>query len=193
MGRKRGYDEAAVLSGAMHAFRRAGYEGASVRDLEQATSLSAGSLYHAYGGKEGLFDAAFAHYNAAVLLARIERYAPAGSGVDGLEELFSTLLEEPDGQRLGCLITNTAVELGAEAVHPGVRAGLAILEDTFAARLSSLVGAAWSDEEIAACATGLLALYQGVLVLVRGGHDLRRTREMIRCEFNALRTRVDER
>jgi hypothetical protein len=113
--------------------------------------------------------------------------------VGGLEALFSTLLEEPDGQRLGCLITNTAVELGAEAVHPGVRAGLAILEDTFAARLSSLVGTAWPDEEIAACATGLLALYQGVLVLVRGGHDRQRTREMIRSEFNALRTRVDER
>ena len=192
MGRRRAYDAAAVLTGAMHAFRRAGYEQASVRDLERATSLSAGSLYHAFGGKKGLFDAAFAHYNAAVLRARIERYAPAGSGVDGLEKLFSTLLEEPDGQRSGCLITNTAVEFGAEAVHPGVRAGLAILEETFADRLGSLFRAAWSDQEIAARATRLLALYQGVLVLVRGGHDLQRVRDMIASEFNALRACVDE-
>jgi AcrR family transcriptional regulator len=173
----------------MHAFRRAGYERVSVRDLERATSLSAGSLYHAYGGKEGLFEAAFAHYNMAVLRTRIEQYAPAGSGVDGLEKLFSTLLEEPDGQRWGCLITNTAVESGAEAVHPGVRAGLAILEDTFADRLSSLV----PGEEVAACATRLLALYQGVLVLVRGGHDLQRVREMIGFEFNALRACAGDR
>jgi AcrR family transcriptional regulator len=193
MGRRREYDEATVLTGAMHAFRRAGYEQVSVRDLERATSLSAGSLYHAYGGKEGLFDAAFAHYNDAVLRARIERYAPVGSGVDGLEELFITLLTEPDGQRSGCLITNTAVEFGAEAVHPGVRAGLAILEATFADRLSSLKGSDWPEAEIAVRATRLLALYQGVLVLVRAGHDLQRVREMIRSEFDALRRCLDER
>jgi AcrR family transcriptional regulator len=193
VGRKRAYDEAAVLTGAMHAFRRAGYEQVSVRDLERATSLSAGSLYHAYGGKDGLFDAAFAHYNDAVLRARIERYAPAGSGVDGLEELFSTLLEEPGGQRLGCLITNSAVEFGAEAVRPGVRAGLAILEAAFADRLGSLAGPAWPEEEIASRATRLLALYQGVLVLVRGGYDLHRVREMIRSEFDGLRRCLDER
>jgi len=192
MGRRRGYDAAAVLTGAMHAFRRTGYEQVSVRDLERATSLSAGSLYHAFGGKKGLFDAAFAHYNVAVLRARIEQYAPAGSGVDGLEKLFSTLLEEPDGQRLGCLITNTAVEFGAEAVHPGVRTGLAILEETFADRLGALFGAAWPDQEIAARATRLLALYQGVLVLVRGGHDLQGVRDMIASEFSVLRACVDE-
>jgi AcrR family transcriptional regulator len=193
VGRRREYVEATVLTGAMHAFRRAGYEQVSVRDLERATSLSAGSLYHAYGGKEGLFDAAFAHYNDAVLRARIERYAPAGSGIDGLEELFSTLLEEPGGQRLGCLITNSAVEFGAEAVHPGVRAGLAILEATFADRLRPLAGSAWPDEEITSRATRLLALYQGVLVLVRGGYDLPRVREMIRSEFDALRRCLDGR
>ena len=193
MGRRREYDEAAVLTGAMHAFRRTGYGQASVRELEQATSLSAGSLYHAYGDKQGLFDAAFAHYNEAVLRARIERYSPAGCGVDGLEKLFSTLLEEPDGQRLGCLITNTAVEFGATAVHPGVRDGFAILEETFEDRLRSLVGATRPDGEIAAAATRLLALYQGVLVLVRGGHDLRKARDMIASEFDSLRRYINER
>ena len=193
MGRRREYDEAAVLAGAMHAFRRTGYGQASVRDLEQATSLSAGSLYHAYGDKQGLFDAAFAHYNEAVLRARIERYAPAGCGVDGLEKLFSTLLEEPDGRRLGCLITNTAVEFGSTTVHPGVRDGFAVLEETFEDRLRSLVGATRSDGEITAAATRLLALYQGVLVLVRGGHDLQKTAEMISSEFDSLRRYIHER
>jgi hypothetical protein len=110
-----------------------------------------------------------------------------------LEELFITLLTEPDGQRSGCLITNTAVEFGAEAVHPGVRAGLAILEATFADRLSSLKGSDWPEAEIAVRAARLLALYQGVLVLVRAGHDLQRVREMIRSEFDALRRCLDER
>lgn len=193
MGRRREFDEAAVLTGAVHAFRRAGYEQVSVRDLERATSLSAGSLYHAYGGKKGLFDAAFQHYNVAVLRARIERHAPVGSGIGGLEELFASLLAEPDGQRSGCLITNTAVEFGADAVHPGVREGLAILADTFRDRLRSSVGARWSDAEISVYATRLLALYQGVLVLVRGGHDLAAVRAMIGSQFDELRRCADER
>ena len=186
MGRRRGYDEDAVLSGVAHAFRRGGYTGASVRDLEAATSLSAGSLYHAYGGKAELFDAAFRHYNATVLRARIDRYAPPGSGPEGLRELFRSLLHEPDGRRSGCLITNTAVEFGSDAVHPQVSEGFAVLERTFADRLRTSVGKTWSEQQLRSAATRLLALYQGVLVLVRGGHDLVAVEAMVVAEFDDL-------
>ena len=67
MGRTREFDEEAVLKGAMHVFRKHGYQGASIRDLEEATGLKGGSIYHAFGDKAGLFDAAFRHYNRAVL------------------------------------------------------------------------------------------------------------------------------
>ena len=60
MGRPRQYDEETVLAGAMHAFRERGYAGASIKDLEQATGLTAGSIYHGYRDKAGLFAAAFA-------------------------------------------------------------------------------------------------------------------------------------
>ena len=78
MGRTRSYDEDAVLRGAMHAFRRKGYQAVSIRDLEEATGLKAGSIYNSFGDKAGLFDAAFAHYNQAVLQKRIDRYAARG-------------------------------------------------------------------------------------------------------------------
>src|SRR5579863_8586335 len=111
MGRARDYDEEAVLTGAMHAFRRSGYGGASIRDLEAATGLKAGSIYNSFGDKAGLFAAAFAHYNRTVLHGRIDRFAPPQRGLDGLRRLFLSLLQEPGGGRLGCLITNAAVEL----------------------------------------------------------------------------------
>jgi TetR/AcrR family transcriptional repressor of nem operon len=186
MGRPRGYDEDSVLTGAMHAFRRSGYAGVSVRELETATSLSAGSLYHAYGGKAELFDTAFRHYNTSVLQRRIDRYAPPGSGPKGLRELFRSMLHEPDGRRSGCLITNSAVEFGSDAVHPQVSEGFAVLERTFAARLEESVGKSWSQKRRRSAATRLLALYQGVLVLVRGGYDLAAVDAMVVSEFDGL-------
>src|SRR6185437_4742440 len=83
MGRSREYDETAVLAGAMHAFRRHGYGGVSVRDLEQATGLKAGSIYNSYRDKAGLFTAAFGHYNQAVLGRRIAEHAPEAAGLTG--------------------------------------------------------------------------------------------------------------
>src|SRR5260370_24243450 len=100
MGRTRSYDEETVLSGAMHAFRRKGYEAASIRDLEEATGLKAGSIYNSFGDKAGLFDAAFAHYNRVVLGGRIARYAPAVAGLGRLRDLFLSLLLQPNGRAL---------------------------------------------------------------------------------------------
>lgn len=173
-----------MLTRAMHAFRRSGYAGLSVRDLERATGLSGGSLYHAYGGKRGLFDAAFEYYNVSVLRARLNRYAPAGSGIEGLRELIRSLLHEPDGERLGCLITNSAIEFGPGPPHPGVSRAFGLLEQTFTARLEEIGGLAKPAR--AAAATRLLVLYQGLLVLVRGGYDLDACERMIEQEFNDL-------
>src|SRR5579859_4971466 len=121
MGRARGYDEDAVLTGAMHLFRLKGYQAVSIKELEEATGLASGSIYNSFGDKAGLFAAAFAYYNRAVLQGRIDRHAPPAAGLRGLRELFLTLLQEPRGESYGCLITNAAIEGGAgEGPHPCV-------------------------------------------------------------------------
>lgn len=172
-GRNRSYDEAAVLTGAMHAFRRHGYDGASIRDLEAATGLNAGSIYNSFRDKAGLFAAAFAHYNVTVLKRRIESFAPPERGLAGLHDLFMSLLREPDGGTFGCLITNSAVELGQRdsTAKPLIDEGLNMLLATFNARLRSAAeeGVVKAGVVPEAASAYLLALYQGVLVLVRGG------------------------
>lgn len=194
MGRNRSYDEDVVLGGAMHAFRRKGYQAASIRDLEEATGLKAGSLYNSFGDKAGLFDAAFAHYNRKVLGGRIGRHASKEAGLDGLRALFLSLLHEPNEETFGCLITNVAVELGGEAPpHPCVADGLAMLMRTFADRLAAARDdrALRAGLEPEAGAIKLLALYQGLLVLVRAGHDRRALEQLVNDEFNDLETRHD--
>jgi TetR/AcrR family transcriptional repressor of nem operon len=189
MGRSRSYDENAVLTGAMHAFRHKGYQAVSVRDLEDATGLKMGSIYNSFGDKAGLFDAAFAHYNRVVLQRRIERHAQPASGLRGLRDLFLSLLHEPGGNSFGCLITNSAVEFGGgDSSHRCISEGLRTLLTTFADRLAIARrdGALRDSVDPAGASVKLLALYQGILVLIRVGHDKAALKRMIIDEFNDL-------
>lgn len=190
MPRPKAYDEDAVLSAAMDTFRVRGYGATSIKDLEQATGLRSGSLYHGYRDKEGLFEAALAHYNNTVVGARIERYLPPGAGVGGLRRMFRSLLKEPDGGRHGCLLTNSAIELaGADnALRSGVDAGLGLLQQAFERVLVEARAAGEVSPQLnpPAAALRLLVLYQGLLVLIRGGRPDRELAPLIDAEFAAL-------
>jgi TetR/AcrR family transcriptional repressor of nem operon len=189
MGRLRAYDENAVLDRAMHAFRRKGYQAVSIRDLEAATGLKAGSLYNSFGDKAGVFNAAFAHYNRTVLQHRLSHHAPAEASLQGLRELFLSLLKEPNDESYGCLITNSAVELGSEdGPHTGVGEGMRILAAAFAERLDAARRAGFlrGTSDPMEGALKLLALYQGILVLVRAGCDKAGLERLILNEFDTL-------
>lgn len=190
MARPKSYDDAEVLSGAMRAFRRAGYAALSIPALEAATGLSSGSIYNSFGDKRGVFLACFEHYLQAVLGRRIAQFAKPETGLSGLRQLFLTLLHEPDGEAFGCLITNSAIEFGAEhdVAADAIARGFDILERLFAERLSAArsAGSLPVDFSARAGAVRLLALYQGVLVLIRGGFDLKKVKAAIRQEFDHL-------
>jgi len=189
MGRARSYDEDAVLSGAMHLFRRKGYESVSIRDLEETTGLTCGSIYHSFGDKAGLFDSAFAHYNRAVLARRIEHFMPPRAGLRGLRELFLSLLHEPNGEAYGCLITNIAIEQGGQGKsHARVSEGFEVLHRSFVQRLEAAhrTGTLRSTGPAAVIAARLLAFYQGILVLVRAGYDKTLLKRLITSEFADL-------
>jgi len=180
MARPRAFDEERLLTGVMHAFRRKGYAATTVRDLEEAAGFTSGSLYNSYGDKQGLFAAASAHYLRTVVDRRLQTHAPAGSGIEGLRSLFLSLLDEPGGTTDGCLITNSAVEFSGEAPAL-VSEGFARLGATFADRLREAFGIVRKEEAMA-----LLALYQGILVLVRSGADPAPLEATIRDQFDKL-------
>jgi AcrR family transcriptional regulator len=184
MPRGRTFDEGQVLDSAMHAFRRNGYAGVSIKQLEQATGLTSGSLYNAYGDKDGLFRAALGHYVESFVRARIASHAGAGATVEDLEALFLSVLQAPMNDGFGCLVTNSVVEFGAGAsvASGGVDLALATVEAGVRSVLTRELG-----PESAETAVGrLLLLYQGLLVLSRAGRT-QSAEAAIRSEFDRLK------
>lgn len=114
MSRPRTFEMAAVVEAAKQLFWTRGYGGAGVDDIEVATGLGRSSLYHAFGSKEGIFDAALANYVATFigpLFAPMER---AGARPVDVERYFATLATrfggDPAEARRGCLWVNSIAE-----------------------------------------------------------------------------------
>jgi TetR/AcrR family transcriptional regulator, transcriptional repressor of aconitase len=101
-----------ILDGARSCFARHGYEGATVRRLEQATGLSRGAIFHHYRDKEALFFA-LAEQDA-------ERMADVVAA-QGLVQVMRELLSSPESLDTGW--TGTFLEVARRGrTDPGFRA-----------------------------------------------------------------------
>ncbi|MEU7337791.1 MULTISPECIES: TetR/AcrR family transcriptional regulator [unclassified Streptomyces] len=123
MARTREFDTDAVVASAMEAFRRTGYEGTSMRDLSEATGLGSGSLYAAFGSKEGLYLAALDLYRQSYAVPLIELLRSGNDAREVIREVFVGAVDEiaRDGSRLACLIVAGAMERAREDARVGQR------------------------------------------------------------------------
>ncbi|PPF79537.1 TetR/AcrR family transcriptional regulator [Subtercola sp. Z020] len=71
MGRIRTFTEVEVARTARQVFWDRGYEDTALPDLERATGLNRSSIYHSFGSKRGLFDAAVENYLDEVIRPRL--------------------------------------------------------------------------------------------------------------------------
>jgi AcrR family transcriptional regulator len=118
MGRLQTFDSITVVQSARDVFWDLGYDGASLADLESATGLNRSSLYHAFGSKRGLFDAAVADYRDTVIRPRLRALQTDGAGRADLLVYFDDLRDAVgrlplDSPRRGCLLVNCATGLAA--------------------------------------------------------------------------------
>jgi TetR/AcrR family transcriptional repressor of nem operon len=114
---------------------------------------------------------------------------PSKPDLEGVRDLFVSLMHEADGESYGCMITNAAVELDASGgAYRHVREGLAILSQTFSDRLhaASREGSLRANIDPDVAAAKLLALYQGILVLVRAQQDKSVLERLVAAEFLEL-------
>jgi TetR/AcrR family transcriptional repressor of nem operon len=190
MGRARSFDEAKILAGTAHLFRRLGFAATSLKDLEKATGLQAGSLYNAFGNKKSVFLRALDTYHTCVVRHRIQTYLKGNHFVQGLTKFFSSTYEVEGIPNAGCLLTNAAAEIGADdpEIQKKIEEGFSILRDAFAREVrhgqtQKLVARDTSPE---AAAEFLLSAYQGLLVRVRNGTPATVLDEIVRMTIGAI-------
>ncbi|MFC4017740.1 TetR/AcrR family transcriptional regulator [Micromonospora sp. GCM10011542] len=112
MARTREFDTDEVVAAAMETFRRTGYEGTSIGDLVAATGLGRGSIYAAFGSKEGLYLAAVDLYRQRYATPLIDLLRAGSPAREVIREVFVGLVDEivRDGRRQACLIAAAAME-----------------------------------------------------------------------------------
>ncbi|WP_326570589.1 TetR/AcrR family transcriptional regulator [Actinacidiphila glaucinigra] len=148
MARVREFDTEKAVDAAMNAFRGKGYEGTSVQDLVDATGVGRGSLYAAFGSKEGLYLAAMDRYREQYALPLVEVLRSGAPGRELLREVLVAAVDEiaRDGSRRACLIVGAAMERVAHdpRVATHVESTTVLLEDA----LAQVVAQAQADGQV---------------------------------------------
>ncbi|MBL4767508.1 MAG: TetR/AcrR family transcriptional regulator [Rhodobacteraceae bacterium] len=191
MTRQLEFDESEALTAAMHAFRRRGYSGVSIKTLEAETGLSSGSIYNSFGSKDAVFGRVLHHYNDTVVEKRIAEHLDGAEPTEGLISLFESLLDEPDDRAFGCLLTNSAVEFAGPDTIASVeiRRGFDRFLSAFGAILMNVPDA--NPDAVQNTSLRLLAYYQGLLVLIRHGYDKAALRDTIKSEIKVITGDLD--
>lgn len=169
MARTREFDTEAAVGRAMELFWSRGYEATSVRDLTEHLGIGQGSLYAAFGDKDGLYRAALEHYRttlAAAALRSLEQGADARSAIRTMLTERVRLAVEQDGR--GCLVVNAACErLPAD---PSIRRMVRDVQDASRDALAEVLRVAIERGEIPAqhdphtLAAFLVTFLNGLLV-----------------------------
>jgi len=192
MARTRTFDEQAVIADAMTVFWRKGYEATSIDDLVLATGIHRASMYSTFGSKEGLLLAALDHYVLAVNRERLKMLQGKGTVRACLNAYFDSLIafSTGDGRGLGCLLTNTAIELSPRNAR--VRKKLkAIFEQVEAAFRQLLergqaAGEIGAERDPHALAHFFLTTVQGLRVIARADPDPDAMRRTVASAMRAL-------
>src|SRR6266545_3790739 len=159
MGRKPLVDRGVALDRVLGRFWALGYEATSIDDLLLATGMHRGSFYRAFGDKHAAFMAALGRYAAVVGETQITpALTGGGSACRRLLQLLYARLDaalgvvapspEADaGERPGCLVVNTAVEVAAH--DDTARAAAAAMLGAMRAAVRHLVDQAVAAGEVA--------------------------------------------
>ena len=177
----------------MRVFWERGYDSASTRDLLAAMDISRSSLYQAFGNKEQLFLEALHRYRLTLLERLGHRLEAAPSAMAFLEALFYDTAAEAGSERaaLGCLIFNSACELGQRRDLPSRQAQecLTAITAVFhrAVRQAQAEGQIAADRDAEALASYLTLGMAGLRTLLKSGMDIELAHQAVETLLGALR------
>lgn len=191
MARTREFDTEAAVSRAMELFWTRGYEATSVRDLTGHLGIGQGSLYAAFGDKDGLYRAALEHYRttlAAAALRSLDEGADARSAIRTMLVERVRIAVEHDGR--GCLLVNSVCE--RLPGDPATRRTVRDVQDASQRALADVLRVAAERGEISAAsdpqtlAAFLVTFLNGLLVSSKITPDARSLEPLVEVALAAL-------
>ncbi|MFM9499013.1 TetR/AcrR family transcriptional regulator [Streptomyces galilaeus] len=189
MGRKRGFDETAVLDVVRDQFWTTGFVGTSTYDLMAATGLGKGSIYKAFGNKDALYVRVFSDYCQDLVTQAREQLqdgpqAVLPSPMARLEHYLVSLAEAfaAESPRRGCFLTKATADRAGEdkLVAQTARRAYEDLAGLLAAAVRDAQDAGEVADHVDGTALGylLLSVVRGIDSMAKAGVDeatLRRT------------------
>lgn len=137
MARQALYDRAETLDKALNLFWKKGYNATSIKDLEKALDMRPGSIYGAFGSKEGLFAEALALYARLSMEAFSASMAQAATPLAGLAAHVRGLACPPSAPppSRACLLVKTVLETPDDdpVLRPAAEAFMRDMEAAFRA------------------------------------------------------------
>jgi TetR/AcrR family transcriptional regulator, transcriptional repressor for nem operon len=188
--RTKEFEPGEALDAAMQLFWRNGYAATSIRDLLDGMGIGYGSLYNTFGDKHALFLACLDRFRE-LRTSWIDEVLE-DSGLSGIEEVFWRTVDGLVGfePRRGCLLANTAVELGphdaevAAKISRYVRHTEAVFER--AVIRAQEAGEISADRDPRALARFLVNALHGLRVLARVGTDRAVLEDVVRVALDVL-------
>jgi TetR/AcrR family transcriptional regulator, transcriptional repressor for nem operon len=188
--RTKEFEPGEALDAAMQLFWRNGYAATSIRDLLDGMGIGYGSLYNTFGDKHALFLACLDRFRE-LRTSWIDEVLE-DSGLSGIEEVFRRTVDGLVGfePRRGCLLANTAVELGphdaevAAKISRYVRHTEAVFER--AVIRAQEAGEISADRDPRALARFLVNALHGMRVLARVGTDRAVLEDAVRVALDVL-------
>ncbi len=170
MARTAEFDRTQVLQQSMDLFWRQGYRNTSIRDLTEVTGIGESSLYNAFGDKRALYCEALQMFFE--MLSRKWFALTSGvSNLEGLRAFWYWMCEDAAGKHrgMGCMITNTAVELAPHdpEIRKEVRKIYAEVERLISDQLTRAqqAGELAPDKDVESIARFLTQSTQGIRVM----------------------------
>jgi len=114
VGPNKQFDQDDVLNKALQVFWNNGYEATSMQDLVGSMGINRASMYQTYGNKHSLFMSSLDSYIDSSLKSVAQIIGSGEAPMDSLQHLFENMIKQSiDGEKHGCFINNTAIELGS--------------------------------------------------------------------------------
>jgi AcrR family transcriptional regulator len=193
MARPRQFDADEALDRTMRVFWEHGYHATSVQDLMKAAGLQKQSLYGAFGDKRSLFLKCLNLYSKQTLFEIQRMLNETDLALECIEGVmrFATQAADSKDCPAGCLMANTALELGLN--DPGVAVEIRRMFRGIEKMLAAAVKKAQAQGKISktldcvAIGQSLANTISGIRILEKTGASKQQIRTIVETTLAAIR------